>query len=140
MITIKHKPVGLTKDVGFEVGARKTFPVSIEDAWNFLVSKKGIKIWLGQITPDKLIIGKTFQTTEGTEVKLKVLKPYSHLRMKWKPKNWENNSTLQIRVIPAKTKTIISFHQELMDNEDQRTEMKIHWNNILDEFTIHLKK
>ena len=41
--------VGKTKDVGFQFGIRKTFPVSTEKVWDFLFSKNGLKIWLGKL-------------------------------------------------------------------------------------------
>lgn len=42
-------------------------------------------------------------------------------------------STLQIRVIPAKDKTTISFHHEWLANGKEREAMKTHWTRVLDE-------
>jgi uncharacterized protein YndB with AHSA1/START domain len=125
------KPIGLTKNAGFQVGTRKTFPVSVETAWDFLISARGTSIWLGLINPDSLDVGTPFTTSNGVEGQIKVLKPYSHLRMKWKPSDWTNTSTLQIRVIPAKDKTTISFHQEKLLDEHQRNSMKSFWQSVL---------
>jgi len=135
----KQKPMGLTKSAGFQVGARKTFPVSIEIAWNFLFSKKGLKIWLGQADPETFDTNKIFETSDGLVCKIKVLKANSHIRLNWKPKHWDNNSTLQIRVIPNKNQTTISFHQEHLENEVQRTEMKNYWKKILDQLSYEFK-
>jgi len=43
-----ENPVGKTKDVGFEFGTRKMFPVSTEKVWDFF-SESGLKIWLGNL-------------------------------------------------------------------------------------------
>ncbi|KAA3638180.1 MAG: ATPase, partial [Bacteroidetes bacterium] len=112
MSKLKDKPIGLTRDVGFQVGARKTFAVSLEKAWDFLVSENGTRLWLDEIDIDKIELKTEFSTPNGFTGKITVFKPYSHLRMQWRHPDWENTSTLQIRTIPNKNKTIISFHQE----------------------------
>ena len=49
------------------------------------------------------------------------------LELNWKPKNWENMSTIQIRVIKIKKKTTVTnspMRNSL--NAEQRAEMKEH--------------
>jgi hypothetical protein len=41
--------VGQTQATGFQIGVRKTFSISVRDAWNLLTSKKGIPTWLGEV-------------------------------------------------------------------------------------------
>ncbi len=72
----KEKPVGLTKDVGWQFGIRKTFQYSQEYLWDFLFSDKVLKIWLGGLE-DELKINQPFKTREGIEGFVRVLKPYS---------------------------------------------------------------
>lgn len=126
--------IGLTKDSGYQAGARKTFSVSIEEAWDFLVSRRGVNLWLGTINPDEIKIRETFETAEAARGKWTVFAPYSHLRMKWQPAGWQHNSTLQVRVIQSNEKTTISFHQEHLLNCEQREEMKAHWQQVLELF------
>ena len=52
------KPVGLTKDVGFQIGVRRTLPISRDDAWQLLTSKRGVKIWLGDVSKMKFNKGE----------------------------------------------------------------------------------
>lgn len=127
------KVVGQTKDVGFQIGVRKTFPVSVDVAWDFLFSDEGLSIWLGKVNPGDFKPGTAYKTREGVEGKISVLKTYSHIRLTWKRKDWENLSTVQIRVIPAKEKTTISFHQEKLPESYQREEMRSYWSKILEE-------
>jgi len=127
----KTKVVGQTKDAGFQIGVRKTFAVHVETIWNFLFSEAGLLTWLGKISVENFELGKLYKTEEEIEGKVNVIKPGSHIRMSWKPKHWTNISTLQIRVIPSKEKTTISFHQDKLLDSNQRDEMKKHWDNVL---------
>ena len=80
-----EKNIGQTKDVGFQFGIRKTFPISIENAWDFLFTDKGINVWLGELAHE-LEIKKPYKTNDGIEGLVRVLKPYSHIRLNWKKK------------------------------------------------------
>jgi hypothetical protein len=53
------------KDLGYQIGVRKTFTVSTERMWDFLLSESGIAIWLGQIDLYDFELHKPFKTTEG---------------------------------------------------------------------------
>jgi uncharacterized protein YndB with AHSA1/START domain len=127
----KGKTVGQTKDAGFQIGVRKTFSVSLEAAWNFLFSEKGLALWLGEIELEYVDLEKPYKTKDGIEGKINTFKPYSHIRLTWRPTYWTNLSTVQIRVIDTKGKTTISFHQDKLIDSDQRNEMKKHWCNVL---------
>ncbi len=132
------KPIGKTKDVGFQFGLQKTFPISEKRAWEFMFSDEGLKIWLGDLK-DKLEIKEENQTKDGIIVFIRVLKPNSHIRMNWKKKDWDNNSTLQVRVIgKSENKTTISFHQEKLTDSNQREEMKRYWNKKMDKINSEI--
>ncbi len=128
------KQIGKTKDVGFQFGIRKTTAISVENMWDFLFSKNGLKIWLGKLN-NELELKKEFETENGITGLVRVLKPNSHIRLLWKPKTWKNISTVQIRVIENKTKTTIAIHQEKLLNLEQRNEMKKHWTEIIEKLT-----
>ncbi|MFZ6011450.1 MAG: SRPBCC domain-containing protein [Bacteroidota bacterium] len=128
------KTVGLTQAVGWEMGARKTFQISHEEAWDRFFSDRGLKIWLGN-TKTKYQDwepGIALSTKDGITAKLRVLKPYSHIRMAWQKPEWSNESTLQIRVMPSKDKAVVSFHHEKLKNSRQRAEMMAHWQVVLE--------
>jgi len=134
----KTKVIGQTKDAGFEVGVRKTFPVSVEQAWDFLFSDQGFSIWLTGVDPDKFEINQNYKTEEGTEGKPGIFKPYSRTRLTWRKKDWDNTSTLQLRVLDAKGKATVSFHQEKLLNSKQRDEMKAHWDRVIAQIGTYL--
>ncbi len=126
-----NKLVGQTKDAGFQFGVRKTFPVSINTAWDFITSNEGLTVWLGKVNQDGIELNKAYKTKEGIEGKITVLKRYSHIRLTWKRKDWKNTSIVQIRVIASGEKTTISIHQEKLLNHIQREEMKSYWGKIM---------
>lgn len=129
------KQVGKTKDVGFVFGLRKTFPVSVQQAWNFMFSDQGLSIWLGDLITD-FELKKEYSTKEGIEGIVRVLKPDSHVRMGWKKEGWTNMSTVQVRFIAkGLDKTVISFLHEKLTGAQQRAEMKEYWNQKMDLIT-----
>ena len=134
------KEVGKTKDVGFQFGIQKTFPIPQEKAWDFMFSDKALKIWLGDLT-ETLEPEQGYQTKSGIKGHVRVFKPYSHIRMNWKKGNWENMSTLQVRVIGKEyAKSVISFHQEKLVNSVQRAEMKEYWSRRMDGISEELAR
>lgn len=60
--------------------------------------------------------------------------------MNWKKRDWENLSTVQVRVIGKNEKSTIFFHQEKLTGSKQRVEMKDYWNKKMDKITNELKK
>ena len=106
----------------------------------FLFSENGLKIWLGELK-NELELKKNFETENRIIGLLRVFKPNSHIRLNWKPKNWENMSTVQIRLIGNENKTTIAIHQEKLLNTEQRYEMKEYWTGINnDEITNEMNK
>ena len=77
-------------------------------------------------------------TADDTQIEIR---SYAHgelIRLKWQPKGWDNDSTLQVRVRPAKTGTTISVHHEWLQNAEQREAMRQHWTNLLEELKADL--
>ncbi len=129
--------LGFTKDVGFQFGIRKTLPVSKENVWRFLFSKSGLITWLGEIL-EEIEIGKSFKTKDGVEIFVRVFHPFSHIRLDWKKKEWDNFSRIQIRVIEKGSKTTIRFHQEKLIDSKQRKEMKEYWTKVINKISDQL--
>jgi uncharacterized protein YndB with AHSA1/START domain len=136
---MKMKEAGKTKSVGYEIGVRKTFQIPLEKAWKILFSEEGIHIWLGDAKNNDIKVNQSFSTSDGIAGQVRVLKPFSHLRMSWQKEHWKNVSTLQIRITKIKSGTTISFHQEKLLNSDQRHEMRKQWKQVLDQLSEILK-
>lgn len=127
-----NKIVGLTASVGFQIGVRRTLPISQEQAWAFLTSDTGLKLWIGTVQPLKFMVGESFVSEEGISGQFRVVKPYQQLRLKWEKSEWKKPSTLQIRLLSNQpNKTTISFHQENLDSAGTREELKELWEDVL---------
>lgn len=131
-MTHKDRPVGHTKSQGWEIGVRRTFPVTPAKAWETLMSPPGLALWLGDKTPLKLQKGQPYKTQSGTVGEIRSYTEGSLIRMTWEPSEWDFASTLQIRVLPAKTGATISIHHERMHNSDQREAMRQHWTAVIE--------
>ena len=134
----RSKPVGLTKDAGYQVGARRTFPVACEEAWDFLTGEKGARIWLGVSSPFSFAKGSRYELDDGTTGIIRVYKPYSHMRLTWQPPGWSKASVIQLRVIEhGDEKTVVAFHQEHLPNGEEREKRKVYFQQVLDQLEAH---
>ena len=125
--------VGRTKDMGFQIGVRKTFLLSIEQAWRLITSREGINLWLGNVEDFHLAKGQSYQTKDGAIGEVRVVNPRENIRITWQPQEWSQASTIQVRVIPAREKTVISFHQEGLSGEAEREQMRQRWMKVLED-------
>lgn len=128
----EKKAAGLTSTAGYQVGVRRTFPISTEKAWELLTSDTGVKIWLGDTALPDIQKGQEYRTEAGISGEVRVVNPFVNLRLTWKRSNWTQPSTLQIRTISnGHDRTTISFHQENLHDSSVREEMKLHWEEVL---------
>lgn len=134
----EQRVVGQTKSVGFQVGVRRTFPVPVQVAWDFLISEEGQRIWLGASSPIEVTEGTDYCLQNGTEGTIRVVNPEENIRLSWQPQTWSGTSTIQVRTIPSTTGTTISFHQEKLAGPKERAEMRRHWQHVLAELETHL--
>ncbi|KIL40714.1 ATPase [Gordoniibacillus kamchatkensis] len=126
------RPVGLTAGAGFQIGVRRTLPVSQEQAWALLTSAEGLPLWIGQLRELPLTPGQTYVTDDGISGEMRVVKPGEQLRLTWRKPEWPGPSTLQIRLIPSHSgRTTISFHQEKLADMAAREQMKLRWEEAL---------
>lgn len=128
----ESKIVGKTKDTGFQIGVRKTFPISLEQAWKLITSPDGVKLWLGEVEDFRLVKEHPYQTTNGARGEIRVVNPRENIRLTWQPQEWAQASTIQVRVIAVgREKTVISFHQEKLADEAEREKMRQRWEIVL---------
>ncbi|AZS16588.1 SRPBCC domain-containing protein [Paenibacillus lutimineralis] len=125
--------VGKTKSVGYQVGVRRTLPLTLEEAWEMIVSPRGINVWLGETSSYDFSVGANYYTREGISGEIRVLNERQNVRLTWKKEQWERASTLQIRTIEQLNgKCTISFHQENLPSTKDREEMKVRWEEVLE--------
>lgn len=141
MITVGYeyaknrRAVGETQEQGFEIGVQKMIYVPIDTLWNFIVSSKGIKLWLGDIDNLNLENGYKYKTKDGIEGEVRTIKKQERIRLTWKKREWDKPSTLQLTLsCPRNTqdKTNLRFHQEKLTSKEQREQMRKHWQGVLE--------
>lgn len=125
----EQREVGRTASVGYQIGVRRTLPTSEEELWAVLLSPEGLRIWLGGVA--EIEKGSRFSFPDGTCGEIRVYKPWSHLRLTWHRPEWEAPSTVQVRVIAARTGTTLSFHQEQLASAADRAAMRSHWEQVV---------
>lgn len=136
--TAGRRVVGQTKTAGFEVGARRTFAIPAQEAWEFLVSNEGVDIWLGVAAGLRLAVGETYATRDGSAGVIRVVNPGVNIRLSWQREGWGKASTIQVRTIPSGGQTVISFHHEGLAGAAEREQMRRHWLSVLDRLQVVL--
>lgn len=126
-------PVSLTRDAGWQMGARRTFPAAPERAWEWLLSHAGLAAWLGEGARLDLVSGARYALPDGTTGMVRVFKPGSHLRLTWQLPVWARSSTIQVRVLPAKSGCVVAFHQEHLPDANARELRLAHFHAVLEQ-------
>lgn len=125
---------GQTADTGFQVGVQRTIPVAAERLWQFLTSPAGLPLWLGSGVRDLVFEkGAVYRTDEGGRGEIRSVQPGERLRLTWQPDGWANQSTLQLYLQAKGDKTALRFHQEKLADAAQRSQMKTHWQDVLEQ-------
>lgn len=133
---MRDDATGLTKDVGWELGVRRTADASLEATWDFLIGE-GLAIWLGDtVLPSES--HAPYQTADGIRGELRARIDGQRVRLTWQPSDWEHDSTLQVTVLPAASGTTIAIHQERLAGPDERTAMLDHWTGVLERLVERL--
>jgi uncharacterized protein YndB with AHSA1/START domain len=131
--------VGQTRDTGFHIGVRRTFPIRQLQAWELLTSPRGARAWLGHAPDLEFAKNATFRLPDGTTGKVTVYVPGSHLRLTWQP-GWPRASIMQLRVIPSGERTAIAFHQEHLPGPAERDQRRAHFAAALDKLERMVEK
>ncbi|NLR63930.1 SRPBCC domain-containing protein [Chitinophaga varians] len=124
---------GHTASQGWEIGVKRTFALTPEAAWQIIFSQPVLGVWLDHKAGIAFQKNDTYTTVSGTTITITSVTEVKVIRMKWQAKGQAAASTLQIRVIPAKDKTTVSFHHEWLANNKEREAMKSYWTHVLDE-------
>jgi uncharacterized protein YndB with AHSA1/START domain len=117
---MSERPVGLTQDAGWEVGASRTFPISVEAAWDLMVSPAGVAIWLGEGVELPLEKGDAYETADGTTGEIRSVRPRDRMRLTWRPADREHEATLQFALRETPTGCAIGFHAEHLVSAEDR--------------------
>ncbi|CAN5302037.1 SRPBCC domain-containing protein [soil metagenome] len=133
---MRPKPVGLSKDAGWELGARRTVVASADAVWQHLIGA-GLTTWLGKTKlPDA--VGGSYKTADGVTGTLRTRVEGDRLRLTWTRPGTRHETLLQLRVIAKEAGTTIAFHQEKLTGRDERAELLAHWHGVLEDLEAEL--
>jgi uncharacterized protein YndB with AHSA1/START domain len=130
---MSERPVGLTKDAGWEIGVSRTFPVSPEEAWDAITSPEGVAIWVGEGAELGRERGDPYAAADGTEGELRSLRPGDRIRLTRRLPGREDEAIVQVVVRPAASGASIRFHAERLRDAEEREALREHWRAVLDE-------
>lgn len=129
-------PTGLTKEDGWQVAVAKTFPMDIEDVWDFVMSPEAVAIWLGEAVkvPGR---GKPLSTKGGSGT-VTMNRTADRLRLAWTTTGADHETTIEVVVSGGADTTSLKFHQEHMTSESERFTQRDHWTKVLNELETAL--
>jgi uncharacterized protein YndB with AHSA1/START domain len=125
-------PVGLTKDVGWQIGVRRTIDVSPGVLWDFIISPGGMRCWFGDVDDFSWDAKAVYALPDGTHGEVRVFKPHSHVRLTWHPPAYPHASTIQVHVISKGDRAVLAFHQEHLPDQQAREDRRAFFRTALD--------
>ncbi|GHF07002.1 hypothetical protein GCM10017786_45770 [Amycolatopsis deserti] len=124
------KEVGRTADAGWQIGVSRTLSHPATTVWEFLTSEAGAAVWLGAAVPGGK--GERYETADGTVGEVRSLRELDRIRLTWRPKDWDHDSTVQVTVSPSSDGTVVRFHQEWLAGPEERARQREHWKGVVD--------
>lgn len=121
---------GLTQDAGWELGVRTTVHAPLDAVWSFLLSRDGLRIWLGEIDALPTAVGAGYLTADGVAGSIRGFHDASKVRLTWRPDDWPHDTILQLTVKAAASGTTVGIHHEKLVDRDERRMMLGHWKNV----------
>lgn len=135
----RARPVGLTRDAGWEIGVSRTVAAPVDAVWDLLVSDQGRAVWLGDGADLAPEWGAPYATASGTIGEVRSFRPLDRIRLTWRPAGWDHDSTVQVALTASRTdRTVIRFHQERLVDAAERERQRSHWSAVLDRLVAEL--
>lgn len=122
--------VGKTQDAGWQIGVSRTLDAPLEDAWATLVEQP--EVWLGAGAQIPNEVGAQWQAADGTAGELRSRREGDRLRLTLRPPDADHETTVQVAVRAAGSRTSVRFHQERMLDAGERAKQRAHWQGVLD--------
>lgn len=123
--------VGRTRDAGYQIGVSRTVPYPIDVVWQLLTSPDGIARWLGEgavLAPGK---GTRYETADGTVGEIRSFREHDRIRLTWRPRGWNHDTTVQVAVVAQGGRTMLRFHQEWLADGAERERQREHWREVM---------
>lgn len=137
---IKRRVTGQTSSGLFQIGVSRTLPVGHNRAWELVTGTDAARAIVGEGAGEGITESSSGVGENGIRYEVRVFKPLSHIRMRWKMEDWGEDSTLQIRVIPKSARaTTVTFHHENLESSRIRDQMRARWKDVLEQLERNVK-
>lgn len=119
----------------------KTFPISAESIWQFLMSPRGQKFWLNDHTHYRLDKGSFFEATGGYYGEVRTILKNKRMRLRWIEAETEERSYLQVYIFAkGKSKSMLVFQHDEIATAREKEKFKDHWKKVLGKLYDELVK
>jgi uncharacterized protein YndB with AHSA1/START domain len=126
------RPVGLTRDIGWNAGARRTVHERPDVVWHVLLSD-ALPLWFGTLDePLELLRGAPYRTREARSGEIRSAEPGRRLRFTRSVGSTDETTTVQLTVTPAATGATVAFHEERLAGPEERAESIREWKAALE--------
>lgn len=125
--------VGRTEGVGWNIGVSRTVSHPLAEVWELLVSKEGLRLWLGDVGDWSPAKGERYETATGITGEVRSRHEQNRLRLTWRPSDWSHDTTVQVAVTPSDERTLLRFHQEWLASPEERASQRDYWRAALDQ-------
>lgn len=127
-----RRPVGLTRDAGWQVGVSRTIAADVETVWALLTSPTGLAVWLGPGATLGDSPGSPYATHDGLRGELRSLRPLDRIRLTWQREDMDHDTTVQVAIAPAGgDRCVVRWHQERMHSAHERESQRVHWRGVM---------
>jgi len=161
--------VGKTRDAGWQVGASRTLHHPLDRVWTTLVEHSDLWLGPGTGLPTEpgtglptepgtglptepgtglptepgtglpTEPGESWTADDGTCGELRSRHRQDRVRLTLRRPGDSHDSTVQVTVRPAGSRTMVRFHQERMRDADERSARRVHWQAMLDRLAAALE-
>lgn len=138
------RPVGLTRDAGWEIGVSRTVDAPVAAVWAWLTSAPGQAVWLapGVALPFESGAGAVVVGPSGARAELRSVRRHDRIRLRWQPPGSPHASTVQVALRPAPggggERTMVRFHQEHLRSAAEREDQRDRWRVVLEQLAAEV--
>jgi uncharacterized protein YndB with AHSA1/START domain len=121
---------GKTAGAGWNTGVSRTLPYPGAQVWDFLVGRDGVALWLGPGAELPREPGARYETADGTAGEIRSYVEGDRVRLTWRPRDWDHDTTVQVRLSAAGGGTTLRFHQERLSGAEERERQRAYWREV----------
>lgn len=123
----------------YSAAISKTIPANSKSLWAFLISDKGMELWLKPFSPFAWKPKQAFEVDGGIFGEVRTVKPEKRLRFTWQDPRFLKPSTVQIFVIKrAGKKCMVAIQHEKIPTQAIKSELAKRWKMALSELQLFM--